>query len=72
MYAADLNGVNILSVNSDSLRALLSEVKWPLMNGLFDMVNAAPASAVQTLMDYAEDSGLIDLRLDSMSGGSGY
>lgn len=69
---ADLTGVNILSVNSDSLRALLSEVKWPLMNGLFDMVNAAPAAAVQTLMDYAEDSGLIDLLLDAMSGGSGY
>lgn len=69
---ADLTGVNILSVNGDSLRALLNDIKWPLMSGLFDLVTAAPAPAVQALMDYAEDSGLIDLLTDALSGGSGY
>ena len=42
------------------------------MEGVFDLIVAAPAPAVQTLMDYAEDSGLIDLLTDAMSGGSGY
>lgn len=64
----DLTGVNILSINSDSLRALLDEVKWPLLTGLFDLVVAAPAPAVQTLMDYCEDSGLIDLMSGAISG----
>ncbi len=69
---ADLTGMNVLSVNSDSLHALLSEVKWPLMEGLFDLIVAAPAPAVQTLMDCAEESGLIDLLTDALAGGSGY
>lgn len=69
---ADFTGVNVLSVNGDSLRRLLTEVRWPLLEGMFDLLVAAPAQAVQTLMDYAEDSGLIDLLTDAMSGGSGY
>ena len=69
---ADLTGMNVLSVNSDSLHALLSEVKWPLLEGLFDLIVAAPAPAVQTLMDCAEESGLIDLLTDALAGGSGY
>lgn len=69
---ADFTGVNVLSVNGDSLRRLLTDVRWPLLEGVFDLIVAAPAPAVQTLMDYAEDSGLIDLLTDAMSGGSGY
>lgn len=68
----DLTGVDVLSVNGDSLQALMRAVKWPLMTGVFDMVVAAPAPAVQALMDYAEDSGLIDMLTDAMSGSSGY
>lgn len=68
----DLTGVDILSVNSDSLHALLREVKWPLLEGVLSIVAEAPAEAVQTLMDYAEDSGLLDMLTDAMSGGSGY
>ena len=69
---ADFTGVNILSVNGDSLRALLGQVKWPLLTGLMDLVAAAPAPAVQSLMDWAEDTGLFDLLTDALSGGSGY
>ena len=68
----DLTGMNILSVNSDSLIALLGDVKWPLLTGLTELVAAAPAPAVQSLMDWAEDSGLIDLLADALSGGTGY
>lgn len=68
----DFTGVNLLSVNSDSLQALLSDVKWPLLTGIFDLVAAAPARAVQQLMDYAEDAGLIDLLVSAMDGGVDY
>lgn len=72
-YTADaIDGVDVLSVNSDSLRRLMGEIRWPLLSGVFGLVVAAPAPAVQTLMDYAEDSGLIDLLTDMLSGGSGY
>lgn len=67
-----LTGVNVLSVTSDSLRALLLEVWQPLLTGCFDLITAAPPQAVQTLMDVLEDSGVIDLLTDSLSGGSGY
>lgn len=67
-----LTGVNVLSVTSDSLRELLLEVWQPLLTGCFDLIAAAPPEAVQSLMDVLEDSGVIDLLTDSLSGGSGY
>lgn len=68
----DLTGMNILSVNGDSLAALMREVRWPLMTGVFDLLVAAPPEAVQTLMDVLEDAGVIDLLADAMAGGAGY
>lgn len=67
-----LAGVNILSINSESLRRLMADVQDPLLSGILDLVVAAPAPAVQSLMDAAEDSGLLDLLTDSISGGTGY
>lgn len=69
---ADLDGFNILSVNGDSLGELMHEVKGPLVSGLIGIVAAAPAQAVQTLMDVMEDAGVIDLLADTLLGGSGY
>lgn len=69
---ADFTGFDILSANSDSLRTLIREVKWPLMQGAFALIVAAPAPAVQTLMDYAESIGILDMITDALSGGSGY
>lgn len=69
---ADLTGVNVLSVNGDSLQALMGDVAAPLLSGLLDLLAAAPAQAVQTLMDALEDTGMIDLLADALSGGSGY
>lgn len=69
---ADLTGVNVLSVTSDSLSALLRDVRQPLLTGLLDLLVAAPAPAIQTLMDYAENSGLIDMITAMLSGGYGY
>ena len=69
---ADLDGFDILSVNGDSLGELMHEVKGPLVSGLIGIVVAAPAHAVQTLMDVMEDAGVIDLLADALLGGSGY
>lgn len=69
---ADLTGMNVLSVNGDSLRELMHAVRRPLLSGAIDLITAAPPEAVQALMDYAEDSGLLDLLTDALSGGSGY
>lgn len=68
----DLTGFNVLSANSESLQAFLSDVKWPLLEGVLSIVAAAPAQAVQTLMDYAEDSGLLDLLTESLISRPGY
>ena len=54
------------------LQALLGDVAAPLLSGLLDLLAAAPAQAVQTLMDALEDTGMIDLLADALSGGSGY
>lgn len=67
-----LTGVNILSVNGDSLRELLVDVREPLLTGLFDLLVAAPPEAVQALMDVLEDAGVVDLITDSLSGGFAY
>ena len=67
-----IGGMNILSVNGDSLAALMQRIREPLLKGGFDLLVAAPADAVQTLMDLLEDAGVIDLLTDAMSGGYGY
>lgn len=69
---ADLTGMNVLSVNGDSLRELMQSVRKPLLTGVIDLLVAAPPEAVQAVMDYVEDSGLLDLLADALSGGSGY
>lgn len=68
----DLTGMNLLSVNGDSLRELMTGIRRPLLSGLFDLLVAAPPEAVQSLMDWAEDAGLIDLLTDALSGGNAY
>lgn len=70
--ADDMTGYDVLSSTGDSLQEFLTEVRWPLLEGAFNLIVAAPAPAVQSLMDYAEDSGLIDLLTESLSGGAFY
>lgn len=68
-YAPEaLTGVNVLSVTSDSLSELLHSIREPLLTGAFDLLVAAPPSAVQAMMDVLEDAGVIDLVTDSLSG----
>jgi len=69
---SDLKGMDILSVNSDSLTVLLREIRGPLLTGAFKLLVAAPPQAVQTLMDVLEDTGILGLLTDSLSGGFGY
>jgi hypothetical protein len=64
----DLTGVNLLSVNGDSLRDLMQAVRGPLLRGGLQLIAATPARACQALMDLLEDSGIMDLLADAMAG----
>ncbi|MBQ8556608.1 MAG: hypothetical protein IJ438_12175 [Clostridia bacterium] len=63
-----IGGVNILSATGDSLSALLHQVRRPMLQGLYDLLVAAPPVSVQSLMDALEDSGILGLITDSMMG----
>lgn len=65
---ADVAGVNILSATSDSLRELMGEIGVPMISGLYDLIVALPARTVQTFMDVLDDSSILDLLTDAMSG----
>lgn len=66
----DLTGMNILSVNGDSLKELMAAIKRPLLSGLLDLLIVMPPKTVQTLMDALEDVGVIGLVTDALLGGA--
>ncbi len=57
----DIEGVNILSVNDNSLSAFLSAVRAPLLRGLLPLIKHAPIASCQRLMDWFEASGILGL-----------
>lgn len=57
----DVVGVNILSVNDNSLSEFLSAVGAPLLRGLLPLIKHAPAASCQRLMDWFETSGVLGL-----------
>lgn len=65
-----VTGMNLLSVNGDSLAELLSQIKAPLMSSVFSIVVSLPPNVCQTLMDALEDSGLLDTLSDALLGTS--
>lgn len=60
-HVADAGGVELLSVNGDSLTALMERIFSPLVRGLLPLIAQAPASSCQTLMDLLESSGVFGL-----------
>jgi len=64
----NLTGMNILSVNGDSLKELMAAIKRPLLSGLLDLLIVMPPQTVQTLMDALEDAGVIGLLTDALLG----
>lgn len=64
----DVTGVNLLSVNGDSLADWLDQARTPLLDGLYRLVVCLPPTVCQTLMDTLEDSGLLDTIADAMLG----
>lgn len=64
----DITGVNLLSVNSDSLSQWLNHAKAPLLAGCYDWVVCMPPTVCQTLMDTLEESGLLDTLADALLG----
>lgn len=65
-------GVELLSVNGDSLSELMTNIFSPLVRGLLPVIAQAPASFCQTLMDLLESSGVFALLTDGLSGGDGW
>ena len=65
-------GVELLSVNGDSLAGLMTNIFSPLVRGLLPVIAQAPASFCQTLMDLLESSGVFALLTDGLSGDDGW
>lgn len=59
-----LEGVNLLSINDETLSLLLGSVGSPLVKGVFPLLVHMPASSVQSLLDLATESGLLDVLLN--------
>lgn len=64
----NISGVNLLSVNSDSLAQWLSQARTPLLESCYRLVVCMPPTVCQTLMDTLEDSGLMDTLVDALLG----
>lgn len=64
--AAALDGVNVLSVNGESLAALMEAVAPTLLPRCIDLVAACPAPAVQALMDALDDIGVMPMLTDAL------
>lgn len=55
-----LTGVNLLSINDESLTRLVSGVASPMLRGIFPLMVHMPASSVQSILDLLTESGIID------------
>lgn len=67
-----VGGVEVLSINGDSLSALMERIFSPLARGLLPVIAQVPASSCQTLMDLLESSGVFGLLTDGLSDGDGW
>ncbi len=72
-YTADaIGGVNVLSVNGESLADLMAAAALNLIPGFISLVAAAPAQGVQSLMDMLDESGVLAMLSDALLNGSDY
>ena len=63
---ASLDGVNVLSVNGESLAALMEAIAPTLLPRCIALVAACPAPAVRALMDALDDSGVMPMLTDAL------
>ena len=68
--AADMVGVNLLSVNDTTLAELIQDILEPLVCGGLPLLVHAPAAGVQSLMDLLSDSGILSLLTEGNADGS--
>ncbi|MCH5286866.1 MAG: hypothetical protein J1E43_05565 [Christensenellaceae bacterium] len=66
-HVVDAGGVELLSLNGDTLTALMERIFSPLVRGLLPLIAQAPASSCQTLMDMLENSGVFGLLTANMA-----
>ena len=57
----DLTGINIFSVNDESLKEFVSEVASPFVTGMIPLLLHMPLSSYQTLFGLMEQYGILDL-----------
>ncbi len=67
--AEDITGVNVLSVNSETLAELMRIVSPDLLREGILLLADAPAKAVQHLMDALEESGILPMLTDALTQG---
>lgn len=60
-------GVNLLSINDESLTQLISSVATPLMKGAFPLLVHMPASSAQSILDLLSENGIIEFILNGGS-----
>lgn len=68
--AADMTGVNLLSINDTTLAELMQHILEPLVRGALPLLVHAPATGVQSLMDLLADSGILALLTEGNADGS--
>ena len=68
--AADMVGVNLLSVNDTTLAELMQRILEPLIRGGLPLLANAPAAGVQSLMDLLSDSGILSMLAGGNADGS--
>lgn len=67
--AEDITGVNVLSVNSETLAELMRIVGPDLLREGIQLLADAPAKAVQHLMDALDESGILPMLTDGLTQG---
>ena len=54
----DIQGINVFSINDETIRTLISAVLKPAVLGGIPLVAHAPVSTVSLLMDMLENAGM--------------
>lgn len=61
-----LGGVNVFSLNGDTLAELMRTIAEPLTRGMFPLLVEAPFASCQTIMDLLEDSGVFGMLINGL------
>lgn len=60
-------GVNLFSVYEDTLSAFLQSIQEPMLQGIFPVLVELPASSYQSLFQFLEQYGVLEMLMDQVS-----